>query len=97
MKTTSNVIVKIERETINRGTKEFIISRCKNGYLAHELGKLLEICTVIGGNERYAHRLNKMTRYGNQYVRSRKPKPFTTIEQAMNAIIDNADTKISYF
>lgn len=94
---TNKVIEKIELPTINRGIKQFIISQGAKGYFAHEVGKLLEICHVIGGNECYAHRLNPSVRRGNQYGRYWREKPFTTINQAKQAITNRAETNVQYF
>lgn len=94
---TSKVILKIEQETINRGVREYVISRHPNGYLVFELGKLLEICLVIGGNERYAHRLNKTRKYGNQYGKYFRPIPFASIEIAMIEIKEYANINVWYF
>jgi hypothetical protein len=91
------VILKIERDTVNRGTKLFLVSTNGKGYFAHEVGEKTQWAQVFGGEECKAHRLNPSTRYGNQYVRSWKPKPFKSIGDAMSRIAERANTHVQYF
>lgn len=93
----SQTIIRIERDTANRGIKTFIVSQNEKGYFAHELGDLTQWAKVTGNGELAAHRLNPTVKRGNQYGRYFKQKPFTSISEAMTAITERADTKTWYF
>jgi hypothetical protein len=91
------VIVKIEKETVNRGIKLFLVSRNNKGYFAHEVGKPTQWMEVTGKEEYKAHQLNPTVRRGNQYGRFFRQKPFTTIDQAIKTIEESAIQNVQYF
>jgi hypothetical protein len=93
---TMKVIQQIPLPTVNRGIQTFIISVNKKGFFAHELGDLTQFAEVFKKQDRIAHRLNKQVRFGNQHIKSRKPKPFGSIEEAITAIREQANTTIIY-
>lgn len=90
------VVTHLRLETVNRGMRLFLISHDETGYFAHEVGNSTKWAQVTGSIELEAHRLNPQVRYGNQYKRSWKPKPFKSISQAYSVAIQTAQTNISY-
>lgn len=97
MQTVKKVIVKIELETVNRGTKLFLVTTNGKGYFANEVGELTSFAKVTGTDDRTAHRINPSIRYGNQYTSSWKPKPYTNINEAIQAVNKHAQTMVQYF
>lgn len=94
----SKVLVKLELPTVNRGTKTFLVSKKGDSqYFAYELGDKTQWAIVTGSEEVHAHRLNDSMRYGNQYVKSWKQKPFTTIGEAMDRCKQHANISVMYF
>jgi predicted esterase YcpF (UPF0227 family) len=89
-------LLELTLQTLNRGTRSFIVSHNTKGYYAHELGEQTTWSQVTGKPELRAHRLNPTRRHGNQYGTWLKPKPFKYIIQAKAAAHKQAQTWISY-
>jgi hypothetical protein len=91
------VVVTLVMQTDNRGERMFLVSKNERGYFAHEVGERTQYAKVMNLGERYAHRINPQVRYGNQYIRSWKPKPFNDVNEAIGAARVRASETVRYF
>jgi hypothetical protein len=91
------VIQKIEVKTVNRGVQTFTVSQNSKGFFAHELGELTQWAKAFNTGEQKAHRLNPTKVVGNQYGSWWKPKPFQYVNEAFQAIHNQANTNVQYF